>query len=170
MHVMIATDGSLDASKTAALASKLATDDGKVTVFTVVEVPRGLLDEMRAASGDAADKKAKELTVEYRTTQAADSPPSHWAGDDAILSSYVRNKVSSRTSDLVSELEAAGVNYTVVGEEGESAARSVLAAAKSRDVDVLCIGTHGLGRFEGLLGSLSTKMARLAPCTVVLVR
>jgi len=170
MHVMIATDGTLDASKTAVLASKLATDNGRVTVFTVVEVPRGLLDEMRAASGDAAAKRAKDLTVEYRTTQAEDGPPSHWAGDDAIVSQYVRNKVASRTSDLVSALDAAGVDYEVVGEEGESAARSVLAAAKSREVDVLCVGTHGHGRFEGLLGSLSTKMARLAPCTVVLVR
>jgi len=170
MHVMIATDGTLDASKTATLASKLATDDGRVTVFTVVEVPRGLLDEMRAASGDVAAKKAQDRAVEFRTTQAEDGPASHWAGDDAILSQYVRSKVTSRTAELVSALAEAGVEYEVVGEEGESAARSVLAAAKSRDVDVLCVGTHGHGRFEGLLGSLSTKMARLAPCSVVLVR
>ncbi|MGZ8784831.1 MAG: universal stress protein [Acidimicrobiia bacterium] len=38
------------------------------------------------------------------------------------------------------------------------------------DADVLVIGTHGRGRFEGLLGSTGTKLARLAPCTVILVR
>ncbi|HSH11119.1 MAG TPA: hypothetical protein VLA10_04980 [Ilumatobacter sp.] len=26
---------------------------------------------------------------------------------------------------------------------------------------------HGLGRFEGMLGSTSTKLARHAPCSVV---
>ncbi|MFA9566377.1 MAG: universal stress protein [Acidimicrobiales bacterium] len=32
------------------------------------------------------------------------------------------------------------------------------------------MGTHGLGRFEGLLGSISTKLARRAGCSVLLVR
>ena len=91
-------------------------------------------------------------------------------GDDAVVAQYVNSKVEGRIAELAAALEAAGVEHTVVGEEGESAARSVLEAAKTHSVDVLCIGTHGLGRFEGLLGSLSTKVARLAPCSVVLVR
>ena len=51
MHVMVATDGSLDAKKTTELAAKLAADGGRVTVFTVVEVPRDMLSEMSTASG-----------------------------------------------------------------------------------------------------------------------
>lgn len=169
MHVMVATDGSLDAKKTAELAGKLAADGGRVTVYTVVEVPRSLLQEMSSAA-DTADSKARELGAEHRTTQAKDGPVSHWAGDDAVVAQYVNGKVKAHTAELAAALEAAGVEHTVVGEEGESAARSVLEAAKTHSVDVLCIGTHGLGRFEGLLGSLSTKVARLAPCSVVLVR
>ena len=170
MHVMIATDGSLEATKSARMAACLAGDDGKVTVLTVIEVPRGLLDDMRSAAADSAMDKAREISSEHRQTQAPDPPVSHWVGDDAVLKQYVKSKVRSRTTSLATALEATGVEFTVVGEEGENAARSVLEAAKSHNVDVLCIGTHGLGRFEGLLGSLSTKVARLAPCSVVLVR
>ncbi len=170
MHVMVATDGSIDVEKTAAIAGRLASSGGRVTIYTVVEVPREMLNDMRAAAGNAADDKARELSVEYRTTPADDPAVSHWVGDDAIVERYVGRKVTERTADLAAALEAAGVEFSVVGEEGESAARSVLQAVKAHEVDVVCIGTHGLGRFEGLLGSLSTKVARLAPCPVVLVR
>ncbi len=170
MHILIATDGTLDVAKTADTAARLAGPDGKVTVYTVIEVPRGLLNEMRAAAGDSADAKAREVGAEYRSTQAADPPVSHWAGDDAVVDRYVKSKVDRCTSELAAALEAAGIEHTVVGEEGENAAQSVLVAARTREADFLCIGTHGLGRFEGLLGSTSTKIARLAPCSVVLVR
>jgi nucleotide-binding universal stress UspA family protein len=170
MHVMVATDGSLDAKKTAAIAAKLAAGDGRVTVFTVVEVPRGMLDEMRAAYGSSADQKAREITLQYRSTQADDTVPTPWVGDDAIVARYVNDKVAERTAELVAELDAVGLEFDVIGEEGENAAQSVLKAAETHGADVLCIGTHGLGRFEGMLGSLSTKVARLAQCSVVLVR
>lgn len=170
MHVMVATDGTIDSDKTADIAARLAGDDGHITVYTVVVVPRGMLDEMRAASGDPAAEKARELSVEYRSEPAGDDPVSHWTGDDSIVARYVKSKVRDRAGALADVFDSMGVNYEVIGEEGENAARSVLAAATSRDADVLCIGTHGLGRFEGLLGSLSTKVSRHAPCSVVLVR
>lgn len=170
MHVMIATDGSLDAKKSAAIAANLSGEGGRVTVFTVVVVPRGLLNDMRGAAADSAETVAKEVGAEFRSTQATDPPVSSWVGDDAVVERYVTRKVTDRTAELLTELEALGVQHTVVGEEGEDAAKSVLSAAKSMAVDAICIGTHGLGRFEGLLGSLSTKVARLAPCSVVLIR
>jgi len=170
MHVMIATDGSIDTAKAVAIASRLTHAEGLVTVYAAVVVPRGMLNEMRAASGDPAAERARELSVEYRTTPAGDTPASHWIGDDSILERYVSSKVKERTASLAEALDAVGANYEVVGEESENAARSVLAAVDARNVEVLCIGTHGQGRFEGLLGSLSTKVSRHAPCSVVLVR
>ena len=170
MHVMVATDGTVDAKKAAAIAAKLAADGGQVTVFTVIEIPRDMLNEMRTAGSFAADEKAREVSVPYRKSQAESEAPPSWAGDDAIIERYVKSKVDSRTSELAAELTAAGVDHTVEGVEGENAARTVLEAAKARDVDVICIGALGLGRFEGLLGSLSTKVSRHADCSVVLVR
>jgi nucleotide-binding universal stress UspA family protein len=165
---MVATDGSLDAKKTAMIAANLTHGGGSVTVLAVVEVPRQMLNDMRRAS--AASSATQPIDPEYRRTQAPDAPATRWVGDDAVVSRYVNDVVESRTSDLVAELEAAGVEHTVLGVEGENAARSVLDAATQHQPDVLCLGTHGMGRFEGLLGSLSTKVARMAPCSVLLIR
>ncbi len=170
MHVMIATDGSLDAQKASKMAAALTHGGGRVTVFTAVEVPREVLDDMRLAAAEASGAAARRIDPEYLPQEAADDPIVHWFGDDAAVSRYVESAVVGRTAELAEELDNSGVEHTVVGLEGEDAARSVLEAVAERQVDVLCIGTHGLGRFEGLLGSTSTKLARLAPCSVMLVR
>lgn len=167
MHVMIATDGSLDPVRTTTAAARLAGEDGRITVVTVVEVERAMLDAMRAA---AADGDHRLQDVEYRSEQATNPPATHWVGDDAVVDRYVGDQVRSRTAGLVAALDDAGIDYEVVGIEGENAARSVLERMAVEPVDFLLIGTHGLGRFEGLLGSNSTKLARRAPCSVVIVR
>ncbi len=167
MHVMIATDGNLEPIRTAAIAARLAGGDGRVTVVSVVEVPRALLDDMRRAVLDGDDLRRD---VEFRSTQATDSQPAHWIGDDAVVERYVRDQVRKRTVDLVAALDDRGVKHEVVDLEGENAARSLLEWIADEPVDVILIGTHGLGRFDGLLGSTSTKVARRAPCSVVLVR
>ena len=170
MHVMVATDGSLDAKKAASFAANLTRGGGQVTVLTVVEVPRQMLDDMRRASADASATSPAEGDPEYRRSQAGDGPVTHWVGDDAIMARYVNQVAGRRTADLVAELEAAGVDHTVLAIEGESAARSLLEAAEAHQPDVLCLGTRGIGLFEGLLGSVSTKVVRLATCSVLLVR
>jgi len=167
MHVLVATDGSLDPTRTASAAARLAGDDGTITVLSVVEVPRSLLDELRR---DAAEDDGAARDPEYRLEQATDAPRTHWIGDDAFVDRYVRNQVRLRTVDLIAALDAAGAEHEVVGVEGENAARSVLEWIHDNAADFLLIGTHGLGRFEGVLGSTSTKLARLAPCSVLLVR
>ena len=170
MHVMVATDGSLDPETTAELVANLAGKDGQVTVFSAVEVPRQLLHDMRTATADSNDELARAFTVEYRAEQADAPPVSHWIGDDAVVESYVSRKVGDRTNGLAAALRARSVDHTVVGVEAENPARTILDAVDEHSVDVLCIGTHGLGRFEGLLGSISTKLARNASCSVLLVR
>lgn len=170
MHVMVATDGSLDPEAAAAVAAPLVSGGGTVTVFTAVEVPRGFLSDIRA-SLDQDKSQLQDVMVEYGGDKSGQpSGPSHWVGDDALLARYVDEAVGRRTGDVVDQLRAAGVEPEVVGVEGENAARSILEAITEHSVDVVCIGTHGLGRFEGLLGSTSTKLARRAECSVLLVR
>jgi hypothetical protein len=52
MHVLIATDGSLDAGQAARFASELAGADGAVTVLTMVEINRNLLRDLRGLFGE----------------------------------------------------------------------------------------------------------------------
>jgi nucleotide-binding universal stress UspA family protein len=49
-------------------------------------------------------------------------------------------------------------------------AQTILDLARGEQVDMIVVQRHGRGRLAGLLlGSVSHKLARLAPCTVVLV-
>lgn len=68
-------------------------------------------------------------------------------------------------------LHAKGVTDTEhVVVEGDPA-QEILALAKARKVDTIVIGTRGLGDLAGLLlGSVSHKVAQLAPCTCIIVR
>lgn len=168
MHVLVATDGTLDTALTATMVARLAGETGRVTVFTAVEVPRQILTDLRSASTRHEDPA--HVDVAYRREQAGDLATGSWIGDDAFISQYVDRVTASRTAGLVAVLKEAGVEVVVSGVEGESASRSVLEAVGQHQPDVLCVGTHGLGRFEGMLGSLSTKLARLAPCPVLLLR
>lgn len=52
-----------------------------------------------------------------------------------------------------------------------SPAESIIEVAKDRKVDVVVMGSRGLGRIAGvLLGSQSQKVATHAPCPVLIVR
>ncbi|MDH3754175.1 MAG: universal stress protein [Acidimicrobiia bacterium] len=164
---MVATDGSLDVERTAMIAGRLAGDTGRVTVFTVVEVPRKLLADMRGQPVD----KLQEVSIEYRRGPAVTDPtPTSWIGDDEFIERYVARVVETRTAGFAEALSASGVDYDLVGEEGENAAKAIIDSISVRAVDILCVGTHGGGLFEGLLGSTSTKLARRAECSVLLVR
>ncbi len=70
-------------------------------------------------------------------------------------------------------LEAVGETGTMVKTlilEGPPA-EAILSAASSRSVDLIIMGTRGLGRLSGLLlGSQSQKVVAHANCPVLLVR
>lgn len=168
MHAVIATDGQMDAELAAAMASRLAGPDGRVTVLTIVEIPRTLLRDLRVRyTADAGEAVTVDRsTVDVRPT----GEPGSWPGEDAVIARYLRDKSADRTSALVDALAARGITATVDAREGERVATDILEAVAELDVDVLCVGAHGAGRFEGLLGSTSTKIARHSPCPVLLLR
>ncbi len=64
MHVMIATDGSLDAEAVVSVVGPLVSGGGQLTVFTAVEVPRGFLSDIRA-SIDQDTSQLRDVMVEY---------------------------------------------------------------------------------------------------------
>ncbi len=50
-------------------------------------------------------------------------------------------------------------------------AEAILAASRTHAVDLIVMGTRGMGSMEGLLfGSVSRKVTHLAPCPVLLIR
>lgn len=168
MHVMIATDGNVNPAKGARAVAGLSRD-GKVTLLTVVEVPRALFAQMRAAAADESGD-ATTATFSREGVPQQGVAASAWMGDDAAIERYVRAATVDATGPIIAELVELGVEYELVVVESEDASDTILAEVVERDVDILCIGTHGLGRFDGLLGSISTKLARRAACSVLLIR
>jgi len=170
MHVLVATDGHLDAEQSADFATRLAGADGRVTIISIVEVPRRLLTDIRAAFGDVSPEA---ITVDRETVdvrQTVHTEGSGWPGDDAMIERYLADQRRERTSKLVAALEAKGVTPSVDVREGEQPASELMRAIAELKADVLCIGSHGGGLFEGLLGSVGTKLTRNAPCPVLLIR
>jgi nucleotide-binding universal stress UspA family protein len=170
MKVVISTDGNVDPHKAAEMGAALAGGRGSVTVLTVVEVPRKVIAAMREAADEGDGAVARQVNVGHSHATAADPDPSRWIGDDAAIERYVAARTAEATSDLIAALEEQGVATTLVTLESENTASTILEALGEMGADVLIIGTHGLGRFEGLLGSISTKLARRAGCSVLLVR
>ena len=168
MHVLVATDGHLNDLKAAEMATALACEDGTVTVLTVVEIPRTFLSAMRSAYS-ATDV----LMLDREDVSVVSSEPrehSSWPGEDAIIERYLNDQKEVATTGLVAALKTRGIEPTVVVKEGENAAKVILDSIGELNVDVVCVGSHGGGLFEGLLGSTGTKLSRLAPCPVLLIR
>jgi nucleotide-binding universal stress UspA family protein len=171
MNVLVATDGRLDPAAAADAATRLAGEEGRITVLTVVEVPRGLLADLRAVYGESHEPQPIDQNIEYagHTTARSSLSPS-WPGDEEMIKRYIENQTHRRTADLVEALRHRGAQPEVVTIESENVAGEILSLAAELHADFICVGTHGQGAFDGLMGSTSTKVSRRAHCAVVLLR
>jgi nucleotide-binding universal stress UspA family protein len=172
MHVLVATDGSLDPTRTASFAVPLAGDGGKVTVLTVVEINRTMLRDLRALYGERSVKPPDQdaeyvgLRPDPSTGVSAD-----WPGDDRMIGRYLDDQATARTAALVEALESAGApGVDMLAREGEDPAAVIVETAERLAADVVVVGATGKGAFEVLLGSTGTKLARRAPCPVLIIR
>ncbi|MCP4305264.1 MAG: universal stress protein [bacterium] len=169
MHVLVATDGQLDPASVAKFAAPLAGDDGKVTVLTVIEVPRAMLQDLADHFNDQQPPKLRRTDAENVMTEPRLDPPRSWPGDDAIIEQYLAGKQHERCAPVMDALSAMGIAAESRVAEGASA-RGILDTAAELDADVIIVGSHGAGLFEGLLGSTGTKVTRLAKRPVLLLR
>ena len=78
---------------------------------------------------------------------------------------------------IAGDMEGYLARVTAAGLEGEIAVvhgvpfQQILDIAKARQVDLIILGTHGrTGLAHVLLGSVAEKVARLAPCPVMIAR
>jgi nucleotide-binding universal stress UspA family protein len=170
MQILIATDGNLDPDAAADLAFRLAEEGDSITVATVIEVPRTLLTELREFYRTPPPTASIDEDHEYVGQPTAGTLTKQWPGDDAMLARYVADRKHKRTDPIKQALEAKGITPAVVAKESDTPAATIVGLVAEYGVDLLIIGTHGRSRLEGLLGSTGTKLARLAPCSLVLVR
>ncbi len=141
-----------------------------VTVLTAVEIPRRLLADLRSVygeqSGPAVDSDAEYVGI-------SPAPPHvtlDFPGDDAIIDQYLANQREERTGAMVAALKAAGMTVEVEILEGENGAKLILDYLRAKKADLVVMGTKGRGLSDGMIGSTGTKVARHAPCSVLLIR
>ena len=84
----------------------------------------------------------------------------------ALLEAEAR-RAARPTLDL---LDAAGMPYTLRASLGDPAG-AILGLVEKEMVDLIVIGSRGLGALSGLvMGSVSQKLVHLAPCPVLIVK
>ncbi len=123
MHVLIATTGVLSPEPAVEFTRHLIGSDGRVTVTTVIEVPRGFLDTLRSEGWHP-------LTEEYPEDDT----------DEAIMHRYVEERGKRLTEPVCAALRAAGLESTTLFREGADPARAISQLAEEVQADVVLLG------------------------------
>lgn len=148
--------------------------------FMSTPMPRGgirrilLATDLAAASEGAAVQAldlARDLGAELLIVSVIDAGSLRLGGNRPSLRvDQVRTGRESAAQDLVSRGRAMGVRVNFLIWEGD-AGESIVEAARSEQVDLVVVGSHGrgsVGRF--LLGSVSDFVVRHATSPVLVVR
>jgi nucleotide-binding universal stress UspA family protein len=170
VHVLVATDGNLDPEAVAGFAAPLAGSAGKVTVLTVIAIPRRLLSDLRGVFGERSPADVEGDAEYVGMTRESGTPPTGWPGDKEMIERYLSDKKEQRCAPVAAALSAAGVAADTRVVESEKISKTILEECARLGADLIIIGSHGEGRFEGLLGSTGTKIARHATSPLLLLR
>ncbi|MGI9607551.1 MAG: universal stress protein [Acidimicrobiales bacterium] len=176
MNIFIATDGSLNLEKTVDLVSRLKGPDDQVIVFTAIHFPRQFLHTFAEVSGAdqvaaIADAAGSQLTSGGRAAEQLAGTPGREADPQQVTDNYFEVMARRTCTPLLDALGDAGADAELMFSHTENqTARTILAEAEVKNADVLVLGSHGQGKFEGPLGSTVTKLVRRSTIPVLLVR
>jgi len=177
MNILIATDGALDPQLAADAAARWYTEGDTVTVFTAMNVPTTFLRGM----GDTRVKDAAQIAHEAgRTMGAGDRAAERLIGalpaktikePNLPVVSNLANTAVARTKPVIDALKERAIEAEARWWPTEHrTARTVVGAVKTLDTDLVIIGSHGRGRYEGRLGATGTKLVRDVPASVLVLR
>lgn len=98
----------------------------------------------------------------------------HFSGFVKVVSVYEKGseaKAEAIINEAAHELEKAGIAHDVTSVLGSDAAKILTALAKQENIDLIVLGSRGLGgRVSILLGSVSKKVVGNAYCNVLVVK
>jgi nucleotide-binding universal stress UspA family protein len=125
MHVLIATTGVLSPEPAIRFAARLVGNGGRVTVTTVVEVPRSFLNQLRSQSWHPLDETTEGQLL---------------ATDEATIARYVDERGTRLTEPVVQGLRSAGLDAEAIFAEGEDPVLAISTLAAKIDADVVVLG------------------------------
>jgi nucleotide-binding universal stress UspA family protein len=147
--ILVATDGSSHADKAVSLGGELAqAHDATIILLHVIS-------DIGSEISEGIPKHLQELAdIEHLKI-----------GD---ILTVIGEEILERAR---AQLREQGVEKVVTAMPSGSPAQAILDYAKAHSVDLIVMGSRGLGSFEGLmLGSVSHKVSHLAPCSCLTVR
>jgi nucleotide-binding universal stress UspA family protein len=121
-----------------------------------------------AAIGLALGLSLPSITIAHIVT----SPPSESRMVQAKFDVHSLLEEESRKAirGTLNRCDAAGIPYTLKVAIGDPA-QEILAHVQKEQIDLVVIGSRGLGTLQGvLIGSVSQKIAHLVPCPVLIVK
>lgn len=148
-RILFATDFSAHAKVAGQVATCLAqADDKQLWALTVLEP----LDEPLPMSSEPPEIAAQK-----------------WESVVGEVEQAMERQEERRLSRDVAEIEAAGVTVTKLVHEGDPD-KEIIVAAKDIAADLIVMGSHSRRHlWDVLLGSVTAKVAKAAPCPVLIV-
>ena len=145
--ILVGVDGSDSALQAVALAAGLCKTHGAQLVLIHVVQLSAIADQVLKISATEHLKDDPKGIMDKLSQQVLDQARKH-----AVEAGASDEKISTLTAD---------------GDQ----ARQLIQAAKRSEADLIVLGCRGRGRLEGLLlGSVSQKVAALAPCACLIAR
>ncbi len=176
MNILIASDGTLDPDAAAAAVQRIHQEGDSVTAMTVLNFPREFLESYGEATGvreiaAVAEEVGPGMLNFASGAKAAELMAGNEKTPDLPAIEYFAADAARRLNPLVDALKARGISAesTWYKTEGRTAS-DILQAADELKADLLVIGSHGHGRFEGLLGATGTKIVRRAAVDVLVLK
>ncbi len=145
--ILVGVDGSESALKAVALAAALSeVHDSQLVLVHVVQLS-AIADQVLKISATEHLKENPKGIMEKLSQNVLDQARKH-----ALQAGALEEQITTITTD---------------GDQ----ARQLIQVAKRRKADLIVLGTRGRGRLPGLLlGSVSQKIAALAPCPCLIAR
>ena len=145
--ILVGVDGSESALKAVALAAALSEAHDAQLVFVHVVQLSAIADQVLKISATEHLKENPKGIMEKLSQNVLDQARKH-----ALQAGALEERITTVTTD-------------------GNQARQLIQAAKRRKADLIVLGSRGRGRMEGLLlGSVSQKIAALAPCPCLIAR
>jgi nucleotide-binding universal stress UspA family protein len=126
MHVLIATTGALSVDPAVEFTSHLMGDDARVSVTTVIEVPRSFLQQLRAEGWHPLGEMNNEDGMDKE--------------EDGVMKRYVEERGRRLTEPVLNALRAAGIEAETVYLEGDDPAVKISELANKIDADLVILG------------------------------
>jgi nucleotide-binding universal stress UspA family protein len=153
VRILIATTGVLPAAPVADLCGRLRSDDGSVTVMTVVQVPRSFLE--------ALDDDVRRSFLDDSSLGSSDA--------EAKAARYLEERGQKAVQPIVAGLKAAGMEADIRFVEGDDPAEAIIGTAEDMNAELVMMGATRRLFTEEAWRSVSARVMEKSHLPVLLV-